>query len=220
MDGENGRVREVSTLSLRGVLSAPKQSPTFRPRDVLLLVTTLLLVGCGASPASKPIPRLIVDDSVADDFATLAQTTWQQFVTVFRSRADCFGDVYLHAATHLDSRAAYNPKTKIVTVRVPGTPAMLTSALVHEWAHHIEFQCPAQKELRGAFLAAQGLPPDTQWRPDDTPANTPESAWATIPSEQYAEATIEVVLGSRSIPTTARVAPEAAHVIARWAAGQ
>lgn len=162
----------------------------------------------------------MMDDSVGSDFATLALATWQQFLYVFRARTDCFGNVHLHAATDLSSRAAYDPKTAIVIVRVPGSATMLQSALIHEWAHHVEFQCPAQKGMRAAFLAAQGLPPDTLWRPDDTPANTPESEWATIPSEQYAEATIEVVLGRRQIPTTARVSPEAVQVIAHWAAGQ
>ncbi len=188
---------------------------------VVSIVASLLLSSCAApaTPTTKPLPRLIVDASVASDLNALAQATWQQFLDVFHARADCFGDVYLHAATVLNSRAAYDPKTAIVTVRVPGTRAMLQGALIHEWAHHIEFQCPAQKELRPAFLAAQGLPTDTLWRPDDTPANTPESEWATIPSEQYAEAAIEVVLGRRQIPTTARVSVKAVHVIAQWADG-
>ncbi len=173
-----------------------------------------------ATPTPHPLPRLLVDDSVAGDFAELAQVTWQQFLNVFRARTDCFGDVHLRAAYELNSRAAYDPTTATVTVHVPGTRAMLASALIHEWAHHVEFQCPAQKELRPAFLAAQGLPPDKLWRPDETPANTPESEWATIPSEQYAEATIEVVLGGRPIPTSARVTNEAVRVIAQWAAGK
>ncbi len=198
------------------------QKANCRVLGVVLVALGLLTSACApqAAPTLKPLPRLIVDDSVANDFAALAQSTWQQFLRTFRARADCFGDVYLHAAAELKSRAAYDPKTATVTVRVPGTQAMLSSALIHEWAHHVEFQCPAQKEMRAAFLAAQGLPPDSAWRPDDTPANTPESAWATIPSEQYAEATIEVVLGERQIPTTARVNPEAVRVIEQWAADE
>jgi hypothetical protein len=187
-----------------------------------MILASVVLAGCAqaATPTPKPAPRLIVDYSVAGDFASLANETWRQFLNVFRARADCFGDVHLHAAYELNSRAAYDPKTASVTVRVPGAPALLQSALIHEWAHHVEFQCPAQKQMRAAFLAAQGLPTDTLWRPDDTPANTPESEWATIPSEQYAEATIEVVLGRRQIPTTARVSVEAVQVIRDWAAGR
>ncbi len=187
----------------------------------VLIIVGLLLAGCGQPPpTARPLPRLLADDSVAGDFEAVAQSTWQQFLGVFHARAYCFGDVHLHAAEELDSRAAYDPKTATVTVRVPGSPAMLQSALIHEWAHHIEFQCPAQQELRAAFLAAQGLPPDTLWRQDDLPAHTPESEWASIPSEQFAEATIEVVLGERQIPTTAPVSKPAVDVIARWAAGR
>ncbi len=187
-----------------------------------IILAGLFLAGCAqaATPTPRPLPQLLMDDSVAGDFATLAETTWQQFLTVFRTRADCFGDVHLHAALQLGSRAAYDPKTATVTVHVPGTQAMLQSALIHEWAHHVEFQCPAQKELRAAFLSAQGLPPDTVWRRANAPIEMPESDWATIPSEQYAEATIEVVLGERQIPTTAPVTPAGVRVIAQWAAGE
>lgn len=187
---------------------------------IVLLVSGATLSGCTSNvPASKQRPRLIMDDSVADDFRALAMETWDRFLTVFQARADCFGDVRLRATRTLDSRAAYNPDSGTVTVRVPGTPAMLKSALVHEWAHHIEFQCEAHKGLRPAFLAAQGLPPDTVWRPDNAPAEMPTSEWADIPSEQYAEATVALVLGDRPIPTKARITRKAIHVIAEWAAG-
>jgi hypothetical protein len=191
-------------------------------RVVLVVAISMVASSCALRQTAtpKPLPRLIADDTVADDFRILAEETWGQFLTVFQARTDCFGDVYLRATYDLNNRAAYDPDTATVTVRVPATPAMLQGALIHEWAHHIEFQCDAQKELRPAFLAAQGLPADTPWRTDYTPANTPESDWANIPSEQYAEATIEVVLGSRQIPTTARVSVEAVQVIATWASGK
>ncbi len=194
---------------------------SLRDRGWSWLIFAVVLTSCtAATPTPRPLPRLLADDSVAGDFADLAQATWQQFLGVFSARTGCFGDVHLHAATTLASRAAYDPPTATVTVRVPGTRAMLQSGLIHEWAHHIEFQCPAQQQLRALFLAAQGLPAGTLWRPDDTPANTPESIWATIPSEQFAEATIEVVLGERQIPTTAPVTPAAVRLIALWAAGK
>lgn len=195
-------------------------------RACLTFCLLALVVACAPPPESpQRLPRLLVDDSVAGDFAVLAQSTWSQFLVAFSGRTACFGDVHLRAVGDLASRAVYDPPTATVTVRVPGTPAMLQGALVHEWAHHIEFQCPAQQQLRAAFLAAQGLPAGTVWRPDNTPAAsqtvtpTPESIWATIPSEQFAEATIEVVLGERSIPTTAPVTPAAVQVIAQWASG-
>lgn len=97
---------------------------------------------------------------------------------------------------------------------------MLQGALVHEWAHHVEFQCAEHSELRLAFLAAQGLPPETLWRPHDRPAEIPASMWAEIPSEQCAEAAIAYVLGSRQIPTHARISQEAVVVLGKWATGR
>ena len=187
---------------------------------IVLLVSGATSSGCTSNiPVSKQRPRLIVDDSVAADFQALAVETWDRFLTVFQARADCFGDVRLHATRTLDSRAAYDPDSGTVTVRVPGTPAMLKSALVHEWAHHVEFQCEAHKDLRPAFLAAQGLHPDTVWRPDVAPANIPASIWTDSPSEQYAEATIVLVLGRRQIPTKVRIKEDVVHAIAEWATG-
>lgn len=186
-----------------------------------VIFSVAALIGCG--PATNPppppaAPKLVIDESVASDFEALALETWDKFLAVFQARQDCFGDVHLHAARDLDSRGAYNPDTATVTVRVPATAVMLKSALVHEWAHHLEFQCQAHPELRPAFLKAQGLPPDTPWRPDSMPANPSTGFWADIPSEQYAEATIALVLGRRRSPTKAWVKPEAVTVLEAWAA--
>ncbi len=170
--------------------------------------------------AAGAAPQLVIDSSVAGDFEALAVETWAKFLTVFQARANCFGDVHLRAALRLNSRAVYDPASATVTVRVPATAALLREALVHEFAHHVEFQCPAHRQLRPRFLAAQGWPANTPWRLDDSPANTPASQWATIPSEQAAEATIELVLGRRQIPTGVKVKPEAIQVIRDWAAGE
>ena len=176
-----------------------------------------LVATAGQRQTEDKRPELLVDDSVASDFEALAAETWTQFLTVFQARTECFGDVHLHASPTLDSRATYDPDSATVTVRVPGSRAMLQGALIHEWAHHIEFQCPQHVGLRPAFLAAQGLSPGTPWRLDDGPADTPENIWRDIPSEQYAEATIELVLGRRQIPTRVRVSREAVEVIEAWA---
>lgn len=174
------------------------------------------LAGCW-QPAVEP--RLIAGSSVAPDLQALADETWLQFLAAFQARTGCIGEVHLRAAHDLADRAVYEPATATVTVRVPATAAMLQAGLVHEWAHHLEYRCAAQQELRPAFLAAQGLPADTPWRPDGG-ATAAGDSWASIPSEQYAEATVELVLGSRQIPTAARVSPEAVQVIRVWAAGQ
>lgn len=170
-------------------------------------------------PAAERQPQLIIGDSVASDLAALAGETWTQFLDALGGRTGCFGDVRLAASRALDDRAAYEPDTATVTVRVPGSRVMLQSALIHEWAHHVEFQCQEHEELRAAFMVAQGLPSDGLWRPDVTPADIPSSQWAEIPSEQYAEAMIVLVLGRRQIPTAASVKAEAVRVLAEWVEG-
>jgi hypothetical protein len=182
---------------------------------VVVVIATLLL---SCSQPQAP-PKLVIDESVASDLEALAAEIWVQFLDVFEARRDCFGDVRLRATRALDSRAAYDPDSATVTVRVPGTPAMLQGALIHEWAHHIEFQCDEHEDLRPAFLAAQGLPPDTPWRTDSTPAQTAVNKWADIPSEQYAEAVIVLVLGRRQITTGVHVTEEAVGAVEAWAAG-
>ncbi len=182
-------------------------------RGILSLLA--LLLGITAGSAHRPAPRLLMDDSVAADFRALASATWSRFLLTFAARADCIGDVHLRASRTLAYRALYDPTTATVTVRVPGTPAMLQSALIHEWAHHLEYQCPAHRQLRPHFLEAQGLPPTTPWRPAGEIAAAPEA----IPSEQYAEAVVELVLGERPIPTKAHVTVAAVETVRAWAAG-
>jgi hypothetical protein len=152
--------------------------------------------------------------------AALAQETWGRFLAAFPARSGCFGDVRLHAAYRLDSRAEYNPATATATVLVPGTRTVLQSELIHEWAHHLDFQCPAIGELRPAFVAAQGLRAGTPWRPAGGTTDLPESQWAEIPSEQFAEAAIEVVMGSNQPPTTVVISPQAVQLVRAWGEGR
>lgn len=171
----------------------------------------------GAYPRHQATPRVIIDDSVAPDFAAVIQETWDQFLLVFAARSDCFGDVRVKADYDLTDRAMYDPQTATITVRVPERASILKGALVHEWAHHVEFQCEAQKEMRAAFIEAQGMPADTPWRSENGSIYLRSSDWASIPSEQYAETTIVVVLGERPISTDAPITTEGMEVIRAWA---
>lgn len=113
-------------------------------------------------------------------------------------------------------RAFYSPQTATITVRVPERASILKGALVHEWAHHVEFQCDAHAELRRAFIAAQGMPVNTPWRLEGGSVNILSSDWANIPSEQYAEATIVLVLGKRPIETSIPITEDSVNVIREW----
>jgi hypothetical protein len=190
------------------------------PITALIVATAAIAMMVEAPQVDHPPPELCFDESVGPDFELLALNTWDLFVEAFKARDGCFGDTTLRAAYDLDSRAAYDPDTSTVTVRVPGTSAMLQGALVHEWAHHVEFQCEDQKALRPAFTASLGMAPGTSWRPSAPQANMPAGVWADIPSEQWAEAAVELVLGRRHIPTKARVPGEALHTLRVWANGR
>jgi len=185
----------------------------------LVLAATLGICAASCTVRNNG-PALLVGESVESDFRLLAEETWASFLLVFRARADCFGPVTLQAVRSLDSRAAYDPSTATVTVRVPATPAVLQGALVHEFAHHVEFQCQEHEELRPAFLAALCLPAGTEWRPDNGSAAAPERVRGDIPSEQYAEATVILVLGRRPVTTGVKVNDEAVRAVKVWAAGE
>jgi hypothetical protein len=168
-------------------------------------------------PRHRATPRLIIDASVKPDFAAVIQETWAQFLPVFAARRDCFGDVRVKADYDLSDRAMYEPQTAIVSVRVPERASILKGALVHEWAHHVEFQCKEQAEMRAAFVEAQGMPANTPWRLEDGTTNILASDWANIPSEQYAEAAVVLVLGERPVSTKAPITAEGIEVLRAWA---
>ena len=200
-------------------MSAQARGPggyRFRVLAIGLVLAATLGICAVSCTVRNNGPALLVGESVASDFRLLADETWASFLLVFRARADCFGPVTLQAVRSLDSRAVYDPSTATVTVRVPATPAVLKGALVHEFAHHVEFQCQEHEELRSAFLAALGLPAGTEWRPDDGSAAA--RVRGDIPSEQYAEATVILVLGRRPVSTGVQVNDEAVRAVKVWAA--
>ncbi|NJM40011.1 MAG: hypothetical protein HC853_04175 [Anaerolineae bacterium] len=163
------------------------------------------------------MPKVFIDDSVASDFRVLIRKTWWHFLEFFRARTDCFGDIHITAVRALEDRARYDPARAAVMVRVPERGSVLQAALIHEWAHHIEFQCDEQAALRAAFLAAQGLPLNTAWYREDGTTAMPSYVWGRVPSEQYAETVVAAVLRDRNFWTPARISAEGVRVITAWA---
>ena len=157
------------------------------------------------------MPVLRHDDTVPSDLRELAAETWNDFLDVFPARWDCIPAPTLHAAWELEVRAEYQPATATLTVRVPGTPATLRSELIHEFAHHVEFSCSAHEDLRPAFLGAQGFSSDTEWFDGD--------AWETTPSEQYAEAVVELIEGRRTHLGGIIISDAAIAAVAEWGSG-
>ncbi len=156
-------------------------------------------------------PVLRFDESVGSDLRAVASVTWDRFRHAFAGRAGCFGDVRLAASADLPDRAGYHADTATVTVRVPATASLLEASLVHEFAHHVEAHCPEHRLLRSAFVAAQGAGDSAGWFRGD--------GWEAIPSEQYAEATVQVVLGRRLGSRPVRLSPQAVAAVAAWAQG-
>ena len=186
------KVTRRSTAALVVVLAA------------LLAPLTALQAHRGAGP-----PDVAIAEDVPQDLADLARATWDRFTAAFPARRDCLAPVAVDGAWGLDDRATYDPQRRLVRVRIPATAPSLEGSLVHEFAHHLEFTCPAQQGLRRAFRAAQGLPSKARWFHG--------AAWEQTPSEQFAEATTELVLGRRGTHVRVVVTDEAVQVIRDWA---
>jgi hypothetical protein len=181
-------------------------------RVVVAVVGALVVAGSLAVSATtgSGMPALTFAPGTPRDLRSLASDTWERFGEAFPARTDCMDPVELAGAWELRDRATYDPEDGLVTVRIPGTAPNLRASIVHEFAHHLEFTCAAHEDLRRRFLAAQGLPPDTVWF--DGPS------WERTPSEEFAEATVVLVVG-RPGHLRIRVQPAALAAIREWAQG-
>jgi hypothetical protein len=138
----------------------------------------------------------------------VARNAWTGFTTTFEARRECLAPVNVQVAWELGDRARYEPRARVVIVRVPGTAPNLTATLVHEFAHHLEFTCEGQRLLRPRFLRAAELPQGSAW--------FRAARYEDVPSERFAEAVVKVVLG-RSSGIGVPVAPDAVDVVRDWA---
>jgi len=180
-------------------------------RYVLTLVAVALIALAFVVTGTDPAPDIDFDNSVPDDLRALAAQTWDDFLAAHPARRHCIDPVTLSAAWELDSRGEYRPEAATVVVRVPGTAPNLRHQMIHEFAHHLEFVCPEHEDLRTNFLAAQGFPSSAPWFGGET--------WEATPSEHYAEATVEVLLGRRSHHGNIRISEQASAIVRRWGTG-
>jgi hypothetical protein len=182
-----------------------------RRRAAVLLVATGTVIGAtavAAVEAGSRRPAVAFAEGVPHDLELLVRATWERFTDAIPARWQCLGPITVSGSWELDDRASYDPDRRLVVVRIPGTAPNLQSSLVHEFAHHLEFTCPQQRSLRPDFLAAQGLPRDTPWFDGET--------WEQTPSEQFAEAMIEVVLGRAPPPPRIAFTAAAVETIRAW----
>jgi hypothetical protein len=182
------------------------------PGRIVTIVAVVAVALAGAlvwAGRATETPQLVIGDSVAADLEALATRTFDEFLAAAPGVVDCMGSPRLEAAPGLDDLARYDQGTQVILVRVPATAPSLHSSLVHEFAHHLEQVCPSHQTVRPAFLAAQGHPGDAGWFDG--------AEWEDRPSEQFAEAVVQVTLGSRSRnQLRLRLTPDATLVVANW----
>jgi hypothetical protein len=176
-----------------------------RRLPALVLLFALALSGSVPRPAD-----LSVTGVSPADLRALIVETWDRFVEAFPARRSCLAPIRVQGAWELDSRGSYDPGSGLVTIRIPGTAPNLRASLVHEFAHHMEFTCPEQRDVRVPFLAAQGLPLSATWFEG--------RSWETTPSEQFAEAVVQVVLG-RPAHLPVLIHPRSVELLRAWGRG-
>lgn len=167
-----------------------------------LLILALLLTACGTAGA-------VLADDIPADLAEVVSATLRSVEDGLPAHRRCLAGVVVTHAWELDDRAEYHPDTGTIILRVPGTAPNLEFSLVHEIAHHLEFACPSQMELRPAFLLAQGHPAETDWFEGAT--------WEETPSEQFATAVAEYVTGQPEPLRPISLTDEARQLVADWA---
>jgi hypothetical protein len=176
---------------------------------VVVVVCAAGVILVAAVAAQGRGPMLTFADGVPADLRALTTRTWERFVSAFPAHRNCMAPVTVGGAWSFGDRGAYDPDLRLVTVRVPATAPNLEAALVHEFAHHLDFTCPTLRGLRPAFLADQGFPPNVSWwRGND---------WESTPSEQFAEAATVLVLGRRPSHIRVDVTPGALETLRDWA---
>jgi len=176
-----------------------------------LAMACLLVAGStSAALAAGGGARLTFDPGVPHDVRALTEQTWRRFERSFPAQATCLPSITVATAWQFPDRARYDPIARRVTVRIPWTAPNLERSLVHEFAHHLDAGCAERGSIRAAFLRAQGFPRDASWLRG--------SAWADTPSEQFAEATVELVLRDPADPRML-IRPETLATLRAWAGG-
>lgn len=179
--------------------------PTIKPR--LWRFLALALLGSLSMACTAGGPTLA--DDMPEDLAAVVDSTLNNVGEAIPPHVECLDGLVVSHAWELEDRAEYRSADRRVVLRVPGTGPDLEFSLVHEIAHHLEFVCPSQMELRPAFLAAQGLPVDTAWFEGDS--------WEATPSEMFATAVAEYVTGRPEENRPIVITRATKSLVAEWA---
>jgi hypothetical protein len=158
-----------------------------------------------------PAPELLIDGAIAVNTATVIEETWQGFQEFSKARGACFDPPRIEPGGTADNRGSYCPATGVIKVKVQLDDRGLGETLVHELAHLVEFSCDDHLAMRAPFTQA-GPHPTSGWREGQQ--------WAYIPSERFAEATVELFFGDRRIRAGVDLTSAELTVAAAWWAGE
>lgn len=170
------------------------------------IVLAVVLTACAVSADA---PAFEFGPNTPGDLRALADETMDLAAAAMPLRLDCLDGVTVVGAWELDDRARYQPDRAEITVRIPATAPQLTTSLIHELGHHLEYACPGQLEIRRDFLIAQGFDVDTPW--------TEGESWETSPAEHWASAIVLHVLGRPDERAGIALRPAALDLIDTWA---
>lgn len=175
-----------------------------RGRIVVSILGVMVLVGCGGID-------LQVADNVPEDLGVLVGESFETIQEALDAHAVCLQGLTVTHSWDMDDRATYDPASSTIVLRAPATATEFEFSLAHEVAHHLEEACPAQLEMRRAFLAAQGHPGGTPWFEGPT--------WEETPSEQFASALGEVLTGRPDPGRRVEITDDALALVAEWVEG-
>lgn len=178
-------------------------------RAVVTSSAVALIVTVSSGTLTPSTPWLKVSADTPADVGALARRVHSQMRSAFPARSTCLDDVSLQAVWSLDDRARYDPSSATILLRIPATAAQLSRSVVHELAHHLEFHCPAQSQIRTAVIIAQLLPADTAY------FGGPQ--WSLVPSEHFASIVVAYVLGRPDTQAGITVRPASLETVQRWA---
>lgn len=170
-------------------------------------VAVVLIVGIVGSRTDDDIPRVYYKEGTPGDVMALGDSAYADVVAAFPSHIGCLRDVTVAHNWDLGTEAGFY-QANYIEIEVPNTRERIRKTYVHEFGHHLDFNC-LDRETREAFTKAMGHPAGTDWHSRDRP-------WEQRPAEQFAEAVVAVVGGSRLHPDST-LHPEAVRVVATWA---
>ena len=194
-------------------------SPSDRRRPgrliwVVGLVGVVVGVGVGAvvlarsAGVAEPVVRL--RQRVPAEVEQEVRATVADFVAVFEAHRGCIGGAELELVRRVDDGdARYVAADELIEIEIPTSPRRFRESLVHELAHHVDHSCPHAATLRHDLMTVLGA---TDW--------TGQQRWERRPSELWAEAVVEIVLGERvRFGRTVPLDRELVETSRRWIVG-